>query len=104
MSLYTVGSISFLKAGTTAIRQLSSTVHPPTLTQYDEWGRRVDHLHTSEGWRSLKALAIKEGYIHIPYARKYGEHSRIYGFLKAMIMTGDFHVVSCAPFLNGPII
>jgi Adaptive response protein AidB N-terminal domain len=33
----------------------------PTLVQYDQWGKRVDKMHTSEGWRALKAIAAEEG-------------------------------------------
>jgi hypothetical protein len=33
----------------------------PTLTQFDHWGRRVDVLSTSEGWRRLKGVAAEEG-------------------------------------------
>ena len=68
-------------------------VSPPQLIQYDQWGRRVDELHTSEGWRDLKAMAQKEGLPAIFYERKYGEHSRAYGFAKMMLMVGDSHMV-----------
>ncbi|PSR76342.1 hypothetical protein PHLCEN_2v8516 [Hermanssonia centrifuga] len=79
---------------------MSDKVTNPKFVQYNHWGRRIDSLETSEGWRFMKDTAIKEGYINIPYARKYGEHSRIYGFLKNMIMTGDFHVVSSSHFAS----
>ena len=58
---------------------------PPTLTQFDQWGRRVDILHTSEGWRKLKDISQEEGIIGIFYERKYGEFSRLYGFAKEML-------------------
>ena len=63
------------------------------MTQYDQWGRRVDNLQTSEGWRDLKAVAQKEGIPGIFYERKFKEHSRVYGFAKMMIMVGDTHEV-----------
>lgn len=66
---------------------------PPTLVQYDQWGRRVDDLQTSEAWRNLKALAQREGLPGIFYERKYKEHSRIYGFAKILLMVGDTHEV-----------
>lgn len=69
-------------------------VAPPHLVQYDQWGRRVDELHTSEGWRDLKAVGQKEGLPGIFYERKYQEHSRSYGFAKMMLMVGDSHEVS----------
>lgn len=78
-----------------AIRALGSgnRISPPQLIQYDQWGRRVDDLQTSEGWRDLKAVAQQEGLPAIFYERKYGEHSRSYGFAKMMLMVGDSHEV-----------
>ena len=65
----------------------------PRFTQYDQWGRRIDNLATSEAWRSLKAFAQKEGIPAIFYERKYGPYSRLYGYAKALMMVGDTHVV-----------
>lgn len=62
--------------------------------QYDNWGQRVDELHTSEGWRGLKAKMQAEGIVGIFYERKYVELSRVYGFAKSVIATGDSSVVS----------
>lgn len=67
---------------------------PPTLVQYDQWGRRIDSLQTSEGWRELKAIAQKEGLPGIFYERKYKEYSRTYGFAKMILMVGDTNEVS----------
>lgn len=75
-------------------RSLSSTVSPPQITQYDQLGHRIDRLDTSEGWRTLKDIAIKEGIVAIPHERKQQEFSRIYGFAKVFIFSGDSHVVS----------
>ncbi|KAJ2921139.1 hypothetical protein H1R20_g15955, partial [Candolleomyces eurysporus] len=79
------------------IRPLASSplVSPPTVTQYDQWGRRIDALQTSEGWRKLKAIAQKEGIPGIFYERLYGEHSRVYGFAKILLMVGDTQEVFC---------
>ncbi|KAG5338060.1 hypothetical protein C0989_008265 [Termitomyces sp. Mn162] len=68
-------------------------VAPPRLIQYDQWGRRIDELETSEGWRNLRAFSQKEGIPGIFYERKYREHSRTYGFAKMVIMVGDSHEV-----------
>ncbi|KAH6912831.1 acyl-CoA dehydrogenase domain-containing protein [Coprinopsis sp. MPI-PUGE-AT-0042] len=73
----------------------SSEVCPPSITQYDQWGRRVDVLHTSEGWRKLKGVAQREGIPGIFYERKFGEHSRIYGFAKVLLLVGDTQEVFC---------
>ncbi|KAF8798958.1 hypothetical protein BYT27DRAFT_7122106 [Phlegmacium glaucopus] len=81
----------------TAIRSLSdsSRVHPPTLVQYDQWGRRIDHLQTSEGWRELKAISQREGLPGIFYERKYNEYSRTYGFAKVALLVGDTNEIFC---------
>ncbi|KAJ6564478.1 hypothetical protein B0H19DRAFT_1141190 [Mycena capillaripes] len=77
------------------IRPLAPLVKEPTLTQYDAWGNRVDLLQVSEGWKTLKAFACKEGLISIAYERKFQEKSRIYQFAKSMLMVGDCHVIMC---------
>ncbi|KAF5369463.1 hypothetical protein D9758_002733 [Tetrapyrgos nigripes] len=79
----------------TKIRAVGDNVAPPRLVQYDQWGKRVDQLHTSAGWKSLKAIAQTEGLPGIFYERKYKEDSRIYGFAKALLMVGDSHEVFC---------
>lgn len=78
-----------------ALRALSDSgkVFPPRLLQHDQWGRRIDDLQTSEGWRELKAIAQREGIPGIFYERKFEEYSRVYGFAKMMIMVGDTNEV-----------
>ncbi|TFY75981.1 hypothetical protein EWM64_g8031 [Hericium alpestre] len=77
------------------VRPLSELAYPPSVTQYNQWGQRVDTLHTSEGWRGLKAFVQKEGIIAIPYERKQGEYSRIFAFMKMALMNGDGQVIFC---------
>ncbi|KAJ7100843.1 acyl-CoA dehydrogenase NM domain-like protein [Mycena belliarum] len=77
------------------LRPLAPQVKEATLTQYDAWGNRVDHLQVSDVWNTLKAFACKEGVISIPYQRKFAEKSRIYQFAKIMLIVGDGHVVMC---------
>ncbi|KAJ7131437.1 acyl-CoA dehydrogenase/oxidase [Mycena epipterygia] len=77
------------------IRPIAPQVKEATLTQYDSWGNRVDLLQVSEGWKTLKAFACKEGIISISYERKFQEKSRIYMFTKSLLMVGDCHVIMC---------
>lgn len=80
---------------TNGVRKKYSHAGPKTCyNQNVPLGRRVDHLHVSEGWRRLKDAAIEEGFVAIAYERKFGHHSRTYMFAKTMITTGDFNVVS----------
>ncbi|KAF8272240.1 acyl-CoA dehydrogenase/oxidase [Lactarius quietus] len=78
-----------------AIRPIGELAALPSLTQYDQWGRRVDILRTSEGWRRLKAICQEEGIVAIPYERKHGEYSRINAFAKLLLMAGDNQVIYC---------
>ncbi|TDL23313.1 hypothetical protein BD410DRAFT_787656 [Rickenella mellea] len=80
---------------TNEIRQVSELAEPPSLTQYNHWGQRIDELRTSEGWRKLKAIAQAEGLVGIFYEREFQEYSRLYGFAKVMLMVGDGQVVFC---------
>ncbi|CAE7195649.1 unnamed protein product, partial [Rhizoctonia solani] len=78
------------------IRDLGKYVEPPTLIQYDHFGRRIDQLKTSEGWRQLKQVAAKEGMVSIAYDRTaYGPLARVLMFIKTCLWTGDSHVVGC---------
>ncbi|KAH9846378.1 acyl-CoA dehydrogenase/oxidase [Lenzites betulinus] len=79
----------------TTVRELSKRATPPQLVQYDSWGRRVDELRTSEGWRGLKDVFQREGVVAIPYERKYGEHSRPYAFAKLFISVADSEMIDC---------
>ena len=71
------------------MRSVNKLMAPPKLVQYDNWGRRVDDLQTSEGWRRMKDLWQEEGLPGIFYERKHGEYSRIHGFAKIFIAVAD---------------
>lgn len=77
-----------------ALRPLSARASEPKLVQYDEWGRRVDDLQTSEGWRGLKAVMQQEGIPGIFFERTHGAYSRVHGFMKMLVAVGDSQVVS----------
>ncbi|KAK0504220.1 acyl-CoA dehydrogenase domain-containing protein [Armillaria luteobubalina] len=87
--------VRFGKEVVTNIRAWGPRVSNPQLVQYDQWGRRVNELRTSEGFRQLTAIAQREGLPGVFYERLYGEYSRIYGFAKAVLMGGDGHMVFC---------
>jgi len=77
------------------IKEASSQMEVPTLTQYDQWGRRIDKLNTSEGWRRMKDICIQEGLVAIAHERKHGEFSRMHGLTKSALMSGDSNVIMC---------
>ncbi|KAI0685807.1 acyl-CoA dehydrogenase/oxidase [Cytidiella melzeri] len=77
------------------LRDLSARTSEPKLVQYDHWGQRVDNLETSEGWRGLKAKMQEEGIVGIYYERRHKELSRVHGFMKQLVATGDTDVIFC---------
>ncbi|KAH7905310.1 hypothetical protein BJ138DRAFT_1165034 [Hygrophoropsis aurantiaca] len=79
----------------TSVRATADRAAPPTLTQYNQWGHRIDRLETSEAWGQLKGIFFREGIPGIFYERKYGEFSRVYGFAKLHLLVGDSQVVGC---------
>ncbi|KZT73710.1 hypothetical protein DAEQUDRAFT_742841 [Daedalea quercina L-15889] len=79
----------------TTFRSVNKLTGAPKLIQYDNWGQRVDDLQTTEGWRRMKALLQKEGIIGIFYERKHREHSRLHGFAKILLATGDSQSLDC---------
>ena len=69
--------------------------HTPHLKTWDSWGRRIDHLVTSEGWRRLQELGIREGIVAIAHENAHAEASRVVQFLKYHIWTGSSAIVTC---------
>lgn len=67
----------------------------PYVRHWDSWGRRVDELITTEGWRKLQDLGISEGIVAIGHEATYGQHSRVYQFLKYYIWTPWNAFVTC---------
>lgn len=82
------------------IRDVCRDATPPSVTQYDHWGQRIDRLNTCEAWRKLKAIAQEEGLIAIHFERQNEEFSRIHGFVKQVMMIGDAQVVSHEPCIR----
>lgn len=93
-SIFQVSEVCSHSHNLKALRPLSARVAEPKLVQYDHWGRRIDELQTSEGWRGLKAALQEEGIIGIFYERKHKEFSRVHGFMKILLASGDSQVVS----------
>ncbi|HRP38841.1 MAG TPA: acyl-CoA dehydrogenase family protein [Chitinophagales bacterium] len=67
----------------------------PELTQYDAWGNRIDEIKVSQGWLNLERVAAEEGLVAIGYEREFGEHSRLYQFVKLYLYTPSSAIYSC---------
>ncbi|KAJ3094480.1 hypothetical protein HDU97_008030, partial [Phlyctochytrium planicorne] len=67
----------------------------PHVEQYDAWGKRVDRLHTTEGWKQMKRISAEHGLIAIAYERKYAEFSRLYQFSKLYLFAPACALYGC---------
>lgn len=69
--------------------------HPPELTSFDPWGRRLDVIRMSPGWKNLEAAAATEGIVASAYERKYGDRSRVYQAALLYLFHPSSAFVSC---------
>lgn len=59
--------------------------NPPKLVSHDPWGRRIDDIVTSNGWKQLDKVSAEEGIVATGYERKYGQYSRLIQFAKIFL-------------------
>lgn len=50
----------------------------PTLTKFDPWGRRIEHIELSRLWKRAQPVATEFGLVGSAYASKYGEFARLH--------------------------
>lgn len=68
---------------------------PPRHVPFDPWGRRVDRIETSEGWRALDRISAEEGLVAIGYERANGALSRIDQFARLYLFSPSSATYSC---------
>jgi alkylation response protein AidB-like acyl-CoA dehydrogenase len=69
--------------------------HPPRHVPYDPWGRRVDDIVVSDGWRALDRVSAEEGLVAIGYERRHGALSRIHQMAKMYLFHPSSATYSC---------
>lgn len=74
---------------------LSAENTPPYVQQFSTFGRRVDKLITSEGWRGLQNWGIKEGMVALPYENTFEEYTRVLWAARYAIWAGSACWVNC---------
>lgn len=67
----------------------------PVHVPYDPWGRRIDEIEMSPGWKHISAAAAEEGIVATGYERKFAEHSRFIQFAKLYLFHPSSAFVSC---------
>lgn len=109
---------AFSKVSATEARELAALCDRPgahpRLVQFDEWGRRVDRVETSEGWRGLKDFITVHGLVGEGHGSegqeawlqgtdslggraKLGDMARLYCFTRLFLFAPDSKVSLC-PF------
>lgn len=70
--------------------------NPPQHVPFDPWGKRVDELRTSSGWKSLEALAASQGIVATGYDRgAYAERARVYQMALLYLYSPSSAIYSC---------
>lgn len=67
----------------------------PTLVQFDPWGRRIDELRVSSAWRELQDISAREELVHLGYARRHKEFSRLHQFAKLYLFHPSSAFFTC---------
>lgn len=67
----------------------------PVLVSSDPWGRCMDEIVLSPAWRALQDESAREGLVAIPYAREYGEWSRVLQFAKLYVFHPSSAFFTC---------
>lgn len=67
----------------------------PVLTQWDAWGKRVDHIELSPLWKRAARITAEKGIIATAYEKKSGVHSRVHQFALVYLIDSSWHVYSC---------
>lgn len=68
---------------------------PPQHIPFDPWGRRIDDIKTSHGWKALERVAAEEGIVATAYDRKFGPASRVYQMALLYLYSPSSAIFSC---------
>lgn len=72
-----------------------SEAQQPLHVPFDPWGRRIDEIRTSQGWKELEKVAAEEGIVATAYERKYGPYSRVYQMALLYLYSPSSAIFSC---------
>jgi alkylation response protein AidB-like acyl-CoA dehydrogenase len=75
--------------------QLRDRLNEPVLTQWDAWGKRIDHIEVSPLWREAEQLAARRGLVAVAYEQKSAELSRVHQFVLNYLVQPSLDVYSC---------
>ena len=75
--------------------------NPPVLEQFDGYGRRIDKIHISEGWKFLKKQIVSEKLVQIPYKNSvegdqdFHPNARLHQIAKLYLFAPSSGLTSC---------
>src|ERR1700746_1806291 len=69
--------------------------NPPVHVPYDPWGKRVDRIDVTEGWKQLDRISAEEGIVATGYGRKRVSLSRIELFIRLYLFHPSSAIYSC---------
>jgi acyl-CoA dehydrogenase len=75
--------------------QLADRLNEPTLTQWDAWGNRIDHIELTPLWRAAEKIAAEHGVVATAYEQKHGRFSRVHQCALAYLFTPSTDIYSC---------
>lgn len=68
---------------------------PPVHIPFDPWGKRIDQIQVSPGWKSLEKAAAEEGIVATAFERKHAEYSRVYQMALLYLYSPSSAIYSC---------
>jgi acyl-CoA dehydrogenase len=75
--------------------QLADMLNEPTLTHWDGWGNRIDHIELTPLWRVAERIAAEHGVVAVAYEQKHGRFSRLHQSTLAYLFTPSTDIYSC---------
>jgi alkylation response protein AidB-like acyl-CoA dehydrogenase len=75
--------------------QLADRLNEPTLSQWDAWGNRIDHVELTPLWRVAERIAAEHGVVATAYEQKHGRFSRLHQCALAYLFTPSTDIYSC---------
>ena len=73
----------------------AAEAQPPRHVPFDAWGRRIDHIETSDAWRALDRIATEEGIVATAYECAHGAWSRVHQLARLYLYHPSSAVYSC---------
>lgn len=75
--------------------QLADRLNEPSLTPYDPWGRRLDHIEVTPLWKEAQKLAVEYRLVAQAYERRWGDWTRPVQAAFIHLFDGSTDVYTC---------